>query len=146
MSDTSDRMRVVVYYAIWATLCAAVAGIVVTLIHTWFFSYNPGKSALMETLFGGIVTALAIAAGQGAVALVTGSMLAQLGRALNFTVLLGLVIGGFDFVMYFLQMAVPATELGWVPDVIILVAATALITALGARRAGAEGGATASAG
>src|SRR3970040_1612438 len=109
MTDTGDRMRVVVYYAIWATLCAAVAGVVVTLIHTWFFSYNPGKSAVMETLFGGIVTALAIAGGQGAVALVTGSLLAQRGRALNVTVLLGLVIGAFDFVMYFLQMAVPAT-------------------------------------
>jgi hypothetical protein len=146
MTDTGDRMRVVVYYAIWATLCAAVAGVVVALIHTWFFSYNPGRSAVIETLFAGIVTALAIAAGQGAVALVTGSLLAQLGRSLNFTVLLGLVIGAFDFVMYFLQMAVPATELGWVPDVIILVAATALITALGARKAGAEEGTTASAG
>ncbi len=146
MTDTGDRMRVVVYYAIWATLCAAVAGVVVALIHTWFFSYNPGRSAVIATLFGGIVTALAIAAGQGAVALVTGSLLAQLGRSLNFTVLLGLVIGTFDFVMYFLQMAVPALELGWVPDVIILVAATALITTLGARKAGAEERATASAG
>lgn len=146
MTDTGDRMRVVVYYAIWATLCAAAAGVVVALIHTWFFSYNPGRSAMIETLFAGIVSALAIAAGQGAVALVTGSLLAQLGRSLNFTVLLGLVIGAFDFVMYFLQMAVPATELGWVPDVVILVAATVLITALGARKAGAEEGTTASAG
>jgi hypothetical protein len=88
----------------------------------------------METLFGGIVTALAIAAGQGAVALVTGSLLAQFGRSLNLTVLLGLVIGAFDFVMYFLQMAVPATELGWIPDIAILVAVTILITALGAKR------------
>jgi hypothetical protein len=130
----TDARRVVVYYAIWATLCAAVAGVVVTLIHTWFFSYNPGRSAVMETLFGGIVTALAIAAGQGAVALVTGSLLAQFGRSLNLTVLLGLVIGAFDFVMYFLQMAVPATELGWIPDIAILVAVTILITALGAKR------------
>lgn len=130
----TDARRIVVYYAVWATICAAVAGVVVTLIHTWFFSYNPGKSALMETLFGGIVTALAIAAGQGAVALVTGSLLAQLGRGLTFTVLLGLGIGAFDFVMYFVQMAVPATELGWVPDIVILVAVTILITALGAKK------------
>ncbi len=137
MSDTGDRMRVVVYYAIWATMCATVAGVVVALIHTWFFSYHPGRSAVIETLFGGVVSALAIAAGQGAVALVTGSLLARLGRGLNYTVLLGLVIGAFDFVMYMLQMTVPATELGWVPDIIILVAVTALITALGARREGA---------
>ena len=134
MPETNDRMRIVVYYAIWATICAAVAGVVVTFIHVWFFSYNPGKSALMETLFGGIVTALAIAAGQGAVALATGGLFARLGRTLQSTVLLGLGIGLFDFVMYFLQMAIPKTELGWVPDIIILVAVTALITAAGARR------------
>ena len=133
MSDTGDRMRVVVYYAIWATLCAAVAGVVVALIHTWFFSYNPGRSAVIETLLQGVVIALAVAAGQGAVALVTGSLLAQFGRGLNFTLLLGLLIGVFDFVMYFLQMAVPATELGWVPDIAILVVATVAITLIGAR-------------
>jgi len=133
MSDTGDRMRGVVYYAIWATLCAAVAGTIVALIHTWFFAFNPGKSAVIETLFQGVVTALAIAAGQGAVALVTGSLLAQFGRSLNLTVLLGLVIGLFDFVMYFLQMAVPATELGWVPDIAILVVATVAITLIGVR-------------
>ena len=133
MPDNSDRMRVVVYYAIWATLCAAGAGIVVALIHTWFFSYNPSRSAFMETLFGGVVTALAIAAGQGAVALVTGSLLAQGGRSLNLTLLLGLVLGVFDFVMYFLQMAVPATELGWLPDIAILVVAVVAITLIGAR-------------
>lgn len=134
MTDSSDRMRIVVYYAVWATICAAVAGGVVALIHAWFFSYNPGRSALIETLFSNAVSALAIAAGQGAVALVTGSLLAQLGRTLNVTVLLGLALGLFDFVMYFVQMAVPATELGWVPDIIILVAATVLITVLGSQR------------
>ena len=133
MPETGDRMRVVVYYAIWATLCATLAGVVVALIHTWFFSFNPGRSAVVETLVGGIVTSLAIAAGQGAVALVTGSLLAQRGRTLNLTVLLGLLIGAFDFVMYFLQMAVPATELGWGPDIAILVVAAILITLLGAR-------------
>jgi len=134
MTETSDRMRVVVYYAIWATICATAGGIVVTLIHTWFFSFNPGTSALMKTLFDGSVTTLAIAAAQGAVALVTGSVLARLGRGLQYTVLLGLVIGVFDFAMYFLQMTVPATELGWVPDIIILCVAAAVITAAGARR------------
>lgn len=130
----TDARRIAVYYAAWATLCAAAAGVVVALIHTWFFSYNPGKSALMHTLFGDLVTAVAIAAGQGAVALVTGSILAQLGRTLSLTVLLGLLIGLFDFVMYFLQMAVPATELGWIPDLAILTAATILITVLGSKR------------
>lgn len=132
---TNDRTRIVIYYSIWATICAAVAGLAVALIHTWFFSYNPGRSAVMETLFSGSVAAVGIAAAQGAVALLTGSLLAQMGRTLQYTLLLGLLIGVFDFVMYFLQMVVPATELGWVPDLVIIVVATAAITAAGSRKA-----------
>ena len=88
------------------------------------------------TLIEGIETSLALAAGQGAVVLVTGGLLAQLGRALQGTVLLGLLLGLFDFVMYFLQMAIPRLELGWVPDIAILVVVTIVITLLGARGAG----------
>jgi hypothetical protein len=36
--------------------------------------------------------------------------------------------------MYFLQMAVPATELGWIPDLAIIVAITIGVTVLGSRR------------
>ncbi|OLC07909.1 MAG: hypothetical protein AUH34_00560 [Gemmatimonadetes bacterium 13_1_40CM_70_12] len=70
-------------------------------------------------------------------ALVTGSVLAQFGRPLQRTVLLGLLVGVFDFAMYFLQMAVPATELGWRPDIVILALASATITLLGIVRASA---------
>ncbi|PYO71053.1 MAG: hypothetical protein DMD64_16040 [Gemmatimonadetes bacterium] len=129
-----SRTRIIIYYSIWATICAAVAGLAIAVIHTWFFSYHPGRSAIIETLFSGSVAAVAIAAAQGAVALVTGGVLARLGRALQFTVLLGLLIGVFDFVMYFVQMTVPVTEFGWVPDLVIIVAVTAAITAAGSRR------------
>jgi len=131
------RTRIIIYYSIWATICAAVAGFIVALIHTWFFSYNPGRSAVIETLFTGAVAAVGIAAAQGAVVLVTGSLLARLGRTLQYTLLLGLVIGLFDFLMYFLQMVVRATELGWIPDLVIIVVATAAITVAGSRRAAA---------
>ena len=129
-----SRTRIIIYYSIWATICAAVAGLAIAVIHTWFFSYHPGRSAIIETLFSGSVAAVAIAAAQGAVALATGGVLARLGRALQFTVLLGLLIGVFDFVMYFVQMTVPVTEFGWVPDLVIIVAVTAAITAAGSRR------------
>ncbi len=132
--EATDRSRIVIYYAIWATICAAVAGLAMALIHTWFFSYHPGRSAVIETLFSGSVIAVAIAAGQGAVALVTGRVLAQLGRTLNYTLLLGLLIGLFDFVMDFLQMTVPVTEFGWIPDLIIIVVVTVAITVAGSRR------------
>ena len=139
---TDPKNRIVIAYAVWATVCAAVAGFVIALVHTWFFSYNPGRSAVMETLFSGTMAAVAIAAAQGAVALVTGSILAHLNRGLQYTVLLGLLIGLFDFVMYFLQMAVPATEVGWIPDLIIIVGITALITVAGSRKSAGAGAAT----
>jgi len=132
--ESGDRMRIVIYYAVWATICATAAGIVIALIHTWLFSYIPNRSGLIHTLFSDAVTALAIAAGQGAVVLVTGSVLAQLGRSLQGTVLLGLLIGLFDFAMYLVQMAIPAAELGWIPDVVILVVAAVGITVFGAAR------------
>ena len=133
-----NRTGIVIGYGIWATICAAAAGIAVALIHTWFFSFNPGRSAVVETLVSDVVAAVGLAAAQGAVALVSGGLLAKFGRTLQYTVLLGLLIGLFDFVMYFLQMAVPATELGWLPDIIILVAVTVAITAAGSRRTVAE--------
>jgi len=132
------RTRIVIAYAIWATICAALAGLAVALIHTWFFSINPGRSAVVETLLSGSAVAVGLAAAQGAVALATGILLARMGRTLNYTLLLGLLLGLFDFAMYFLQMAVPSTELGWIPDIIILVAVTVAITAAGSRRAVAE--------
>ena len=135
MPDGSTR--IVIAYAIWATICASIAGLAIALIHTAFFSFNPGRSAVIETLFSGSVAAVAIAAAQGAVALVTGSVLAQLGRTLQLTVLLGLIIGLFDFVMYFVQMVVPVTELGWIPDLAILLGVTIAITVAGSRRAAA---------
>jgi len=132
--DSGDRMRIVIYYAVWATICATVAGIAIALIHTWLFSYIPNRSGLIHTLFSDAVTALAIAAGQGAVVLVTGSLLAQLGRSLQGTVLLGLLVGLFDFAMYLVQMAIPAAELGWIPDIVILVVAAVAITVFGATK------------
>src|SRR5260370_21725728 len=62
------KTRIVIFYSIWATICAAVAGFAMALIHTWFFSYNPGRSAVMETLFSGSMVAVAIAAGAGGAA------------------------------------------------------------------------------
>jgi hypothetical protein len=134
---TDSRTRIVIAYAIWATICAAAGGFAIALIHTWFFSYHPGRFGAIETLFSGIVLSVAIAAGQGAVALVTGSVLAHLNRTLQSTVLLGLLIGAFDFVMYFVQMAVPATELNWIPDLAIIMVVTIAITVLGARKSSA---------
>jgi hypothetical protein len=135
--ESMDRTRVVVWYAMWATVCAALACVLVAFAHTWFFSYHVGRSGLVQTLVDDLETSLAIAAGQGAVALVTGSVLAGFGRVLDKTVLLGLCIGLFDFVLNFLQMVVPPMEFGWAPDLIILAVAAAAITAAGGVKASA---------
>ena len=138
MPDTGDRMRVVVYYAIWAGICAVVAGLVMSVIHTWFFSFAPSRTAFMETLAGGIAVTAAIAAGQAAVILVTGGILTRMGYGLRLTVLLGLLVGAFDFVMNLLQLLVPALEPGWRWDLIIVAVVTVGITLLGAQRATAS--------
>ena len=69
--------------------------------------------------------------------LVAGGVLDRFGRGLEKTVLLGLLLGCFDFAMLFLQMTVPQTELGWAPDLVILAVAAAAITGYGARRGAA---------
>jgi len=132
--ETGSHMKIVIYYAAWVIVCASVAGLLILLIHTLRFSYIPTRTRLLAVLFGDVMTVLAVAAGQGAVALATGSVLARYGRQLSRTVLLGLLIGAFDFVMTFLQMAVPRLELGWGADIVILAVVTALITVYGVER------------
>lgn len=129
-----SRTRIVIAYAIWAAICAALAGVAMAFIHTWFFSYVPSRTAFMSTLLGGIATTSAIAAGQAAIILATGGVLAQRGFTLHGTVLLGLLIGAFDFFLNLLQLLVPALEPGWSWDLVIIAVATIGITLLGARR------------
>src|SRR6266436_4411088 len=101
-TDGGDRMKIVIGYAVWATLCAVVAGVAISLIHTWFFSYHATRPGFWRTLLEDAAVTVGIAAGQGAVALVTGSVL---------------------------------TQLGWVPDLVILAGVTIAITILGSRAA-----------
>lgn len=134
MAEASDQSRVAVWYAVWATACAAVAGIVVLLLDTYLFSRIGHRAAVVGSLVdegGGV---LAISAGQGAVALVAAGGLMQLGRSLQATVLLGLLVGVFDFVFDLLQVFVPPVEVEWKWKLVIGLAAALVITAAGARK------------
>src|SRR2546429_4115886 len=111
VSDPGDRMKIVIGYALWATVCAAVAGAALSLVHTWFFSYHAGRPGFWSTLIEDFATTLGIAAGQGAVALVGGGIPARVGRALPATGLLRLVVRRFRFRVNFPQMAGPRTQL-----------------------------------
>lgn len=139
MADANDQSRVVVWFAVWATVCAAVAGIVVLLFDTYIFSHLVHRAAIIHNLVDEGSGVLAISAGQGAVALVTASALMQLGRALQPTVLLGLLIGVFDFVFDLLQVFVPATEVEWKWKLVISLLAVLVITVAGSRKPAAAG-------
>jgi hypothetical protein len=139
MADANDQSRVVVWFAVWATVCAAVAGIVVLLFDTYIFSHLVHRAAIIHNLVDEGSGVLAISAGQGAVALVTASALMQLGRALQPTVLLGLLIGVFDFVFDLLQVFVPATEVEWKWKLVISLLAVLVITIAGSRKPAAAG-------
>src|SRR3989441_8526569 len=96
-TDTTDRMKIVIYYAIWATICAAAAGLVIAGLHTWLFSYIPSRSGLIFTMVSDAVTALAIAAGQGGGGRGTGGGVARLGHPPQRTAVLGPFPGGLRF-------------------------------------------------
>ena len=134
MADANDQSRVVVWFAVWATVCAAVAGIVVLLFDTYIFSHLVHRAAIIRNLVDEGSGVLAISAGQGAVALVTASALMQLGRALQPTVLLGLLIGVFDFGFDLLQVFVPSTEVEWKWKLVIALLAAVVITVSGSRK------------
>src|SRR2546426_11522060 len=104
MVEADNRMRVVIYYGVWATICAALAGIAVALVHTWFFSYHVGRSGFLQTLVSDIEAALAIAAGQGAGAVPTGSGLGRVGRGVGKTVVLGPLNRLFELVLNLAEM------------------------------------------
>lgn len=121
----SNQMKIVISYAIWTTICAAVACGAAALVYL----VARGNAS------GWATTTLIVAVGQGAIALLTGALLAPLGRTLRSTVLLGLLIGLFDLAVALAQTFVPATEVGWRPTLAILAAAAAAITLLGQTRA-----------
>src|SRR2546429_6533935 len=110
VSDPGDRMKIVIGYALWATVCAAVAGAALSLVHTWFFSYHAGRPGFWSTLIEDFATTLGIAAGQGAVALVGGSILARVGGAPPSPGVPRPPVGGVRFVINFLPIAGPPTH------------------------------------
>jgi hypothetical protein len=134
MADANDQSRVVVWYALWATVCGAVAGIVVLLFDTYLFSHLVHRAAIIRNLVDEGSGVLAIAAGQGALALVTASALMQFGRSLQPTVLLGLLIGAFDFGFDLLQVFVPSLEVEWKWKLVIGLLAAVVLTVSGSRR------------
>lgn len=134
MAGGSPEQKIVVWYAVWAVICAAVAGLVVLLADTFVLHPLPHRSDVLQTLALEGGSLLAIAAGQGAMALVVGSVLAQATRALRGTVLLGILVGAFDFLFELLQVVAPSLEVSQRGKLAIALVAAGLITLIGARK------------
>src|SRR5207245_7839650 len=54
-NDAGGRVKVVIYFGVWATLCAAAAGVAVSLIHTLVFNYNPCRRWFVPPLLFALV-------------------------------------------------------------------------------------------
>jgi len=105
--DSGDRMKIVIGYAVWATLCAAVAGVAISFIHTWFFSYH-------ATPAGILADAPRRCGGDGRPSPRPGRRGLGHGQRAHPArtwvaghVLLGLLVGLFDFLMNFFRWPCP---------------------------------------
>ncbi len=127
----TSQKKVVISYAVWATICAAVAVGAATLVDVLFIHPSLRDSAVPGQLRAWAIDAGAGVGLQGIVTLVTGSVLVLGGRTLRYTVLLGLAIGLFDFALVMLLNLVAAANPGYLPTLVILAAGAAAITLLG---------------
>jgi len=100
-----------------------VGGLLPALVHTLTAAGDPSTAARLLTTDVAVVAAIGLSQGVAA----TASALAR-GKGRYYVsptrgFVGALAVGAFNGLLYFLQMAVPATELGWVPDLLILIAA-----------------------
>ena len=118
MSSIRDDVKPAAFIGASTAVLGTVGGILPSLIHSVL---NTGSPSLL--LFGSdLAVVAAIGAGQGLAA--AASALAR-GKGEHYiSPARGLAgafaVGAFNGLMYLLQMAVPATELGWTLDLLIL--------------------------
>lgn len=120
MGGLSEDLGPAAFTGVATALCGTAGGILPALLHTFGAATDPTSFAWLLSM--NFLTVAAIGAGQGAVA--TATALAR-GRGRRYIsskhgVLGALAVGGFDALMYLMQMTIPATELGWTFDLVIL--------------------------
>ncbi|MBI1722664.1 MAG: hypothetical protein HYR48_02010 [Gemmatimonadetes bacterium] len=125
MSDIKDDIKPAGFTGAATAVLGTVGGLMPAAVHSIIVSGGPLSFAWMLTT--DVLTVAAIGAGQGLTAAATA--IAR-GRGEHYISpkrgLVGaLIVGAFNGLMYFVQMAVPATELGWTLDLLILGAAGA---------------------
>ncbi len=112
-TEASNRMKIVIYYAAWAIVCTAAAGLLLALIHTCVVQLRPGpvRAAPRAVRRRDHRAGHRRGPGRGRAPhrKRAGALRPRVAEA---RVLLGLLLGLFDFAMYFVQMAVPHDRAG----------------------------------
>jgi hypothetical protein len=120
MAELKDDLRPAGFTGASTALMGTVGGLLPATVHALIV--GGGALPFAWTLTTDVVTVAGIGLGQGLLAF--GAALAR-GRGESYISprrgLAGaLAVGAFNGLMYFVQMAVPATELGWTLDLLIL--------------------------
>lgn len=122
MSDIRDDLKPAGFTGAATAVMGTAGGLVPAAVHTIIASGGPLSFAWMLTTDVAVVAA--IGAGQGlaaaATALARGKGEHYISPKRGF--IGSLAVGAFNGLMYFVQMAVPVTELGWTLDLLILAA------------------------
>ena len=126
-ADVKDDLKPAAFTGASTAVLGTAGGLLPAAVHTVLAS--GGLFSFAWLLTTDVATVAAIAAGQGlaaaATALARGKGEYYISPKRGF--IAALAVGAFNGLMYFVQMAVPATELGWTLDLLILgaVGATA---------------------
>jgi len=122
LDDVKDDLKPAAFTGASTALMGTIGGLAPAAVHTALTAGGPISAAWLITT--GVAVVAAIGIGQGvaaaAMALARGTGTRYISPQRGFLASLG--VGAFNAAMYFVQMAVPATELGWVPDLLILAA------------------------
>ncbi len=120
MSDIKDDLKPAAFTGAATAVMGTAGGLVPAAVHSILATGGPFSFAWMLTTDVAVVAA--IGAGQGlaaaATALAHGKGKHYISPKRGFVG--ALAVGAFNGLMYFVQMAMPATELGWTVDLLIL--------------------------
>jgi len=125
MGDLRDDLKPAAFTGASTAVIGTVGGLLPAAVHTITAATGPLGAAWLLTTDVAVVAAIGIGQGiaAGATALARGKGEFYISPRRGLLGALG--VGAFNGLMYFLQMAVPATELGWIPDLLILAVAGA---------------------
>jgi hypothetical protein len=120
MSDVRDDVKPAAFTGAATAVMGTAGGLLPAAVHTLTSAAGPLSVAWLLTTDVAVVAAIGLGQGivAGATALIRGRGEYYISPRRG---LVGaLAVGAFNGLMYFTQMAVPATELGWIPDLLIL--------------------------